>query len=460
MEIASILSLTLLLVIAITELVYLGYHVCIASASSRYLSPKGYISSAPVVAFHIPIRGESPALLERVLASIRQQRYPRDKIKVVIVCDDQDPKPMEEVCNRARRDLEVIFIHRRTATGFKAGALNEALKVQSDVIVVLDVDSVLPSDFLMKVLTTLYESNDVAAVVARWEPLNLRESAVSEAIGFGQKFFTNGLFKGLQVIFGSSILLGNACAIRRNALLRVGMWDEKCLLEDVELGVRLRLKGYRIVYNSDVPVWVEHPSTYSDFKRQQKRWAYGISQVLLKHGKAIIKSNLRMLEKVSLLIYLTQYWGLALAGLSIIALPLLTFFNGEPSLLPMLPLMTIGAVITMIYSFNFMRHTIEECNLSRRIKLLGRSAALALAMSFDLFLSSLKPLFKVPCTWRVTPKGPLKKTSKAVPKLELGLSILPLSALVVAMLKSYVVLSLWSLACLAPLIYVTLKRFG
>lgn len=460
MEIASTLSLILLLALAITELIYLGYHVCVASSSSRYLSPKGYISSVPTVAFHIPIRGEPPALLDRVLASIRQQRYPKDKIKVVIICDDEDPKPMEEVCNCVRKDLEIIFIHRETAVGFKAGALNEALKVQSDVIVVLDVDSVLPSDFLMKILTSLYESNDVAAVVARWEPLNLRESAVSEAVGFGQKFFTNGLFKGLQAIFRSSILLGNACAIKRNALLKVGMWDEKCILEDVELGVRLRLKGYRIVYNGDVPVWVEHPSTYSDFKKQQKRWAYGISQVLLKHAKAIIKSNLRILEKVSLMIYLTQYWGLALAGLSIIALPLLTFLNGEPPLLPVLPLVIVGAIIMMIYSFNFMRHTIEEYNLSQRVKLLGRSAALALAMSFDLFISSLKPLFKVSCMWRVTPKGPLKRVSKAIPKLELGLSLLPLSALIISILKSYVILSLWSLACLAPLVYVTLKRFG
>jgi len=460
MEPASIASSALLIALIASELTYLSYHLWISSAASKYSTPKGYLTKMPIVAFHIPIRGEPPPLLERVLASIKQLKYPKDKIRVVVVCDDEKADELEAICREAQRELKVIFIHRKRAQGFKAGALNEALKVESDVIVVLDVDSIIPSNFLVKALPPLYESNDVVAVVTRWEPLNLNESLISEAISFGQTFFTQGLFRGLQTLFGSSILVGNACLIKRDALIRAGKWDEKCILEDVELGVRLRLKGHRVVYNDDVPVWVEHPSTYSDFKKQQKRWACGISQVILKHFKSILTSKLKLKEKISLITYLTQYWGLALAGLSTLALPVLAFFNGEPPLLPLLPFISAGALTIIIYSYRLMKYKFNECGIIQGIKILGRVSALAMAMSLDILLSLLKPFFKIKCAWKVTPKGPLKRASKRTPKLELGLAFLPLIALIISILKMYLVLTVWSIACLAPLIYVVIKRFG
>jgi cellulose synthase/poly-beta-1,6-N-acetylglucosamine synthase-like glycosyltransferase len=460
MEATSIAALALLSLLMIIELTYLSHHLWLLRATPKYSTPKGYLPGTPTVAFHIPVRGEPPLLLERALASIRRLRYPKDKIKVVVVCDDEDPRPMEKVCNRAREDLEVVFVRRKELKGFKAGALNEALKVESDVVVALDVDSILPPDFLVKALPSLYESDDVAAVVVRFEPLNAKESPISEAVSFGWNLFTGILFKGLQAMFRSSILVGSVCIIKREALLSVGKWDEKCLTEDVELGIRFRLRGYRVVYNDDVPAWVEHPPTYGDFKKQQRRWAYGVTQVLLKHAKAIVASSLSRLEKTSLLIYLTQYWGLALTGLSIIALPLLVLLGGEPPLLPLLPLLGIGAALLVLYGYSLLRRISGAPGLAQRIRVLGRSSALAMAMAFEILVSSVKPLFKAYYTWRVTPKGSNKRPSRSLPRSELVFSLLLLSTLIMAILKSYVVLTLWSLAYLAPFAYVVFKRFG
>jgi len=460
MEATSVASLALLSLLILVELTYLSHHLWLSRAASRYSPPKGYLLETPTVAFHIPVREEPPLLLERALASIKRLRYPKDKIKVVVVCDDEDPRPIEEVCKRARGDLEVVFVHRREPKGFKAGALNEALNVESDVVVVLDVDSILPPDFLVKALPSLYESNDVAAVVVRFEPLNAKESPVSEAVSFGWSLFTSMLFKGLQAKFRSSVLVGSACVIKREALLSVGKWDEECLTEDVELGVRFRLRGYRVVYNDEVPAWVEHPSTYGDFKKQQKRWAYGVTQVLLKHAKAIATSNLSHLEKIGLLVYLTQYWGLALTGLSVIALPLLVLLGGEPPLLSLLPLLGVGAALLIPYCYSLSRRASRTHSLIQRIRILGRSSALAVTMAFDVLVSSIKPLFKVDYVWRVTPKGPNKRASRALPRPELLFSLLLLSTLIMAILRSYVVLTLWSLAYLAPFVYVVFKRFG
>lgn len=456
----ALVSLIIIVVLVVVGLSYLIFHLWLSTASSKYSVPKGYLEEMPIVAFHIPVKNESPFLLERLLSSITRLRYPKEKMKVVVICDDEDPKPMEKVCKRIQKELDVIFIHRDKARGFKAGALNEALRVESDVIVILDVDSIVPPDFLIKALPSLYEADDVAAVSTRWEPINVKESLLSEAYSFGQGFFTRGLFKGFQAKFCNFMLLGSGCLLKRGVLIEVGGWDEGCVAEDLELSVRLKLKGYRIVYNDSAYIWVETPSRYSDLKTQQRRWACGISQLLSKHFISILTSRLKVPEKISLMIYLTQYWGLAFIGFSMVLLPLLALFDGEPPLLPLLPLLIISISIMATYGYKLMKYKLSDYSLVRSIKLLGRTAAITVAMSFDSLIYSLRPLMKMRCGWRVTPKGFSKRSSKGTPKLELGLTALLLIALVLSAMKSFLILTAWSATYLAALIYVIVKRFG
>lgn len=456
----SLVSLAIIVGLVIVGLTYLIFHLWMSSASTKYSVPKGYLEEVPVVAFHIPVKNESPFLLERLLSSISQLKYPKEKIKVIVICDDEDPEPMKEVCKGPYKGLETIFIHRDKARGFKAGALNEALKVESDVVAILDVDSIVPPDFLIKVLPSLYEADDVAAVSTRWEPINVKESLLSEAYSFGQSFFTRGLFRGFQAKFGSFMLLGSGCLIKRNILMEVGGWDERCVAEDLELSIRLKLKGYRVVYNDSVHIWIETPSRYSDLKTQQRRWACGISQLLFKHFKSILTAKLKVAEKISLLIYLTQYWGLAFVGLSIALLPLLALLGGEPPLLPLLPLSIIGISAIATYGYEIMKYKFSEHTSLRSIKVLGRAAALTIAMSFDSLIYSLRPLMKMKCSWRVTPKGSSKKRSKSAPKIELGLAALLLTALLLSATKLFFILTTWSATYFAAIIYVIMKRFG
>lgn len=458
MEMASV-SLIIIVVLVVVGLTYLIFHLWLSRAASKYSVPKGYLKEMPIVAFHIPVRNEHPLLLERLLSSIAKLKYPKEKMKVVVICDDEDPKPIREVCERAAKELDIKFIHRDRAGGFKAGALNETLKIESDLIVVLDADSIIPSDFLIKALPSIYESDDVAAVSTLWKPINVKESLLSETYSFGQNFFGQGLFKGLQVKFGNSMLLGSGCLIKRSVLMEVGGWNENCVVEDLELSIRLRLKGYRIIYNESAYIWLETPSCYRDFKVQQRRWACGISQILLRYFKSILASKLKAAEKLSLLIYLTQYWGLAFVGLSMVLLPLLALFDGEPPLLPLLPILLISVLVMAIYGHEFMKYRLNGSSSLRGIKVLGRATAMILVMSLDSFVYSLRPFMRMKCNWKVTPKGPSKVPLRGTAKLELGLAALLLMALVVSIMKSFLVLTTWSALYLAALIYVLAKRF-
>jgi cellulose synthase/poly-beta-1,6-N-acetylglucosamine synthase-like glycosyltransferase len=63
-----------------------------------------------------------------------------------------------------------------------------------------------------------------------------------------------------------------------------GGWDEKCLTEDADIGIRLSTHGKRIAvtYDAEHTTREETPPTVAAFVRQRTRWNQGFLQVLKK----------------------------------------------------------------------------------------------------------------------------------------------------------------------------------
>ena len=82
-------------------------------------------------------------------------------------------------------------------------------------------------------------------------------------------------FEGRQAM-NHPILFSGCCALLRlSAVKGVGGFTAGHLTEDLDLTNRLWLAGWKGVYRSDVINHGEVPFTYSDFQRQQERWAAG-----------------------------------------------------------------------------------------------------------------------------------------------------------------------------------------
>ncbi len=77
---------------------------------------------------------------------------------------------------------------------------------------------------------------------------------------------------------------GNTVFVHRELLEQVGGWDEHCLTEDAELGVRLSLAHarMRIIYDDEYVTREETPHTIAQFIRQRSRWNQGFLQILFK----------------------------------------------------------------------------------------------------------------------------------------------------------------------------------
>jgi cellulose synthase/poly-beta-1,6-N-acetylglucosamine synthase-like glycosyltransferase len=77
---------------------------------------------------------------------------------------------------------------------------------------------------------------------------------------------------------------GNTVFLRRDILQRLGGWDENCLTEDADLGIRLSLihARVRIIYDDAHVTREETPHTIEQFIKQRTRWNQGFIQILFK----------------------------------------------------------------------------------------------------------------------------------------------------------------------------------
>jgi hypothetical protein len=84
---------------------------------------------------------------------------------------------------------------------------------------------------------------------------------------------------------------GTAGVWRLEAIREAGGWRHDTLSEDVDLSYRAQLAGWRLRFLPDVVAPGEIPTTLPAFKRQQRRWATGTTQVLVKLGRDLLRSD-------------------------------------------------------------------------------------------------------------------------------------------------------------------------
>ena len=101
--------------------------------------------------------------------------YPRELLEIQVLDDSTDEtRQIAELAVRrhALHGVDIKYIHRADRTGYKAGALDEGLKVaRGNFVAIFDADFIPKADFLER--TIHYFTDDkVALVQARWGHVN------------------------------------------------------------------------------------------------------------------------------------------------------------------------------------------------------------------------------------------------------------------------------------------------
>jgi len=249
----------------------------------------------PLVSIHLPCHNEPPEMVIQTLDSLAQLDYPDFE---VIVVDNNTPEPAtwQPVAEHCRKLGERFrFFHVAPLTGFKAGALNFALKhtaADARVVAVIDSDYKVEPHWL-RTLVPAFADEKLAIVQSPQDYRDAQENAF-KAMCYAEYrgFFHIGMV--VRNERNAIIQHGTMTLVRHSALKSVRGWAEWCITEDAELGLRLFEHGYDAQY---LPVTYGRglmPETFTDYKKQRFRWAYGAVQILRTHADVLLSSDERL----------------------------------------------------------------------------------------------------------------------------------------------------------------------
>ena len=286
--------------------------------------PKAKLQQLPKVTVQLPIYNER-YVVERLVEAACKIRYPRELLEIQLLDDSTDgTREIAEECVEKHRQLgfDIHHIHRTNRSGFKAGALENGLKVASgEFIAIFDADFIPPENFLVDVID-YFSDPEVGMVQARWGHINREYSLLTQIesvildghfmIEHGGRHFSGRFFN----------FNGTAGMWRRQTIESAGGWQHDTLTEDTDLSYRAQMVGWKFLYLPHIVCPAELPVEMNSFKTQQSRWAKGLIQTAIKLLPRIMRSDLPWKIKIEAFFHLTANIAYPLMiGLSFLLLP-------------------------------------------------------------------------------------------------------------------------------------------
>lgn len=271
--------------------------------------PKAIYTPAelPVITVQLPLFNEM-YVVERLLKAVSEMDYPREKLEIQVLDDstDETVKVASEAVARYRAlGFDISYIHRTDRTGFKAGALENGMKLaKGELLAIFDADFVPNPDFLRK-LVDYFTDPLVGCAQMRWEHINGDYNLLTRL----QTLMLDGHFVIEQTVRNRSGSFfnfnGTAGIWRKRTIENSGGWQHDTLTEDSDLSYRAQLMGWKFVYLLDEAAPSEIPVEINAFKAQQRRWAKGVMQVGIKLFRRIWYAPLSLQTRIEMFLRLT-----------------------------------------------------------------------------------------------------------------------------------------------------------
>ncbi len=371
----------------------------------------------PRVAFHYACFNEPPEIVFDALSRFKDLDYPKDRYVVMVLDDSTDERcraPVERFC----RENGFVYVHRANRKGYKAGALNHALKITPpdvEIISVIDADYHVEPEYLRETVGYFIDAR-LGFLQTPQDYRNVHQSFLTRQYYFADGYFYRAIMPSRNEANAISFC-GTMGMVRREALEQVGGWAENHVTEDCELSVRLLDAGWRSLFIPKTFGKGLIPPTYDAYKKQHHRWAFGGAKVLKAHlGKLVGPGGMTLRQRFDFFISCLQWFDgvyiVVIAGaVAAIALgevrghPLQVYHQNEIALLGLVPIFLLLDGFARLHlalrrSMNLsMWGTLKVMGVWYAIKFVHMRAALKAAMGF-----------KVPFVR--TPKAPAGRPGK------------------------------------------------
>ena len=180
----------------------------------RFPVPKN--ADWPLVSVQIPVYNDPVAV--RCVKKCLQFNYPKDKYEIIVADDSNDgvtSKLLKTFGNKIK------LIKRRSREGFKAGALNNAMKYSNgEIIVIFDSDFTPHKNFLKRIISPFLYDEKISIVQSRMGFLNSDYNIVTKFASTVLMIFHHFICSFNDMI-GTPFFCGTHGAIRRKALTAI-----------------------------------------------------------------------------------------------------------------------------------------------------------------------------------------------------------------------------------------------
>ncbi|XP_019181876.1 PREDICTED: glucomannan 4-beta-mannosyltransferase 9-like [Ipomoea nil] len=267
-------------------------------------------SAYPMVLVQLPMCNEKK-VYQLSIGAACTLAWPADRIIVQVLDDSSDPTIKELVQEECRRwvgkGVNIKCESRENRKGFKAGALKEGMTHNyvklCEYVVIFDADFQPDPDFLYRTIPYLVHNPNLALVQASWKFVNSDECMLTRMQEMSMDYHFSveqEVGSAVHAFFGFN---GTAGVWRIAALNDAGGWKERTTVEDMDLGCRAGIKGWKFVFLGDVKVKNELPSSFKAYRYQQHRWSCGPANLFKKMVIEIMTNKKVSIWKKVYLIY-------------------------------------------------------------------------------------------------------------------------------------------------------------
>jgi len=236
------------------------------------------LADYPFVSILVPFYNEPEASFRTTLEAIERSDYP-GRIEVLLVDDGSTnttaASVVEWLAQPRRKHYRLLSIERNG--GAKGLALDAALPwlaADSDVVTVIDSDTVIAPCALRRAVEALYSSPRHAAACGLIVPAGRHDSWLHR-LQFYEHVGALAAIRYVQSKIGVVNVVAGAFSLHRTSVIReLGGWGE-WLVEDIAWTWRALAHGYSIAYAPDAVAYTICPTTLTGLFRQRRRWARG-----------------------------------------------------------------------------------------------------------------------------------------------------------------------------------------
>jgi cellulose synthase/poly-beta-1,6-N-acetylglucosamine synthase-like glycosyltransferase len=298
----------------------------------------------------LPARHEE-AVIQDTIQRLVDLNYPRELVQILVVIETGDAGTIAKVESKlaALREQGVDNVRLLTFDDppiNKPHGLNVGLRAATgDVVTIFDAEDE-PHPDILNVVNTVMVREGAEVVQCGVQLMNYDDRWFS-ALNVLEYLFWFKSRMHYHAAVGMVPLGGNTVFFTRELLERAGGWDQECLTEDADIGIRLSAQGMRVrvIYDDSYVTREETPPTVGQFVTQRTRWNQGFMQVLMK-GEWLRLPTMpqRLLALYTLAFPLIQ-------ALTVLYLPIslwLMFFGKLPVLVAMISSLPVYVLLTQL----------------------------------------------------------------------------------------------------------------